>query len=79
MQKSFISYFLIVHACVAGAALLLLLPACTTENAYNSLRYYQEQDCQSMQKEDRDDCMRRSSMSYDEYQQQMRKQEGKEK
>ena len=66
---------MIVWSFLAGAALILSLTACTTENAYNSLRYYQEQDCQSMQKTDRDDCMRRSGMSYDEYQQEMKKQE----
>jgi len=54
---------------------ILSLAACTSQNAYNSLRYYQEQDCQKMEKVDRDDCIRRSGMSYDEYQQQMKKQE----
>ena len=57
---------------------LLSLTACTSQNAYNSLRYYQEQDCQRMEKTDRDDCMRRSGMSYDEYRQEMKKQEKKE-
>jgi hypothetical protein len=75
MQKNVISYFFIVRSSLAGAALILSLTACTTEHAYNSLRYYQEQDCQGMQKTDRDDCMRRSGMSYDEYQLEMKKQE----
>ncbi len=79
MQKRFTSYCLIADTYLAIAALILSLQACTTENANNSLRYYQEQDCQSMEKTDRDDCMRRAGMSFDEYQQQMEKQKGKEK
>jgi hypothetical protein len=79
MQKCYMPYCFMVNFYLAVAAPILSLPACTTENAYNSLRYYQEQDCQGMQKADRDDCMRRSGRSYDEYQQQMKKQEGQEK
>lgn len=52
--------------------MILLVTGCTTQNAYDSLRYHQEQDCQKMQGTDRDACMRRSDMSYDEYQSQLK-------
>ncbi len=42
------------------AMLLTAVSACTTQNAYNSLRVHHELDCQQMQGADRGDCMRRS-------------------
>jgi hypothetical protein len=51
--------------------LMVLLSAdggCTARTAYDGLRYNQELNCQKMQGADRDDCVRRSDMSYDEYQ-----------
>ncbi|MEK6744036.1 MAG: hypothetical protein AABZ15_10510 [Nitrospirota bacterium] len=56
---------------------LMILFACTgcAQVAYDSLRQNQSMNCQQMQgTADRDDCMRRSDMSYDEYQRQMNKQ-----
>jgi hypothetical protein len=55
-------------------SMILSVASCTTQNAYDSLRYNRELDCQKMQGMDRDDCMRRSGMSYDEYQRQMKNQ-----
>jgi len=55
-------------------AAMYFMPGCTTQNAYDSIRYNRELDCQKMQGEDRDDCMRRSGMSYDEYQRQLKSQ-----
>ena len=51
--------------------MILSVTGCTSQNAYDNLRYHQEQDCQKMQGADRDDCIRRSDMSYDEYQSQL--------
>jgi hypothetical protein len=56
------------------AAVLFLVPACA-QVAYDSLRANQELKCQKLQGADRDDCMRRSGMSYDEYERELRKQE----
>lgn len=56
-------------------ALIFLLSAsagCAARTAYDSLRYNQELNCQKMQGADRDDCLKRSDMSYDEYQRQLK-------
>jgi hypothetical protein len=56
-------------------SLMILLPAgvgCTARTAYDGLRYNQELNCQKMQGADRDDCLKRSDMSYDEYQRQLK-------
>jgi hypothetical protein len=55
--------------------MIMPLTGCTSQNAYDSLRYHQELDCQKMQGADRDDCIRRSGMSYDEYQRQLNEQQ----
>jgi hypothetical protein len=54
---------------------IISITGCTSQNAYDSLRYHQELDCQKIQGADRDDCMRRFGMSYDEYQRQLDKQQ----
>ena len=62
---------------IASSALLVLLAlvsGCTARTAYDSLRLHQELECQKMQGAERDQCLRRSDMSYDEYQQQLNKQ-----
>jgi hypothetical protein len=56
-------------------ALMVLLSAsvgCTARTAYDGLRYNQELNCQKMQGSDRDNCLKRSDMSYDEYQRQLK-------
>ena len=54
--------------------LILLVTGCTTQNVYDSFRFNRELECQQMQGIDRDDCMRRTGMSYDEYQRQLKQQ-----
>ncbi len=52
------------------AAMLILSVACTgcAQIVYDSLQNSQSRDCQRMQgRADRDECQRRSDMSYDEY------------
>jgi hypothetical protein len=59
----------------AMIALLILLSAglgCTAQTAYDSLRFNQELNCSKMQGPERDDCLKRSDMSYDEYQRQLK-------
>jgi hypothetical protein len=46
-------------------------------NYYDGLRLRQEMDCQKLQGADRDECARKSGMSYDEYQRQLKEQEQK--
>jgi hypothetical protein len=55
-------------------AVIYFTIGCSSQNAYDSLRYQQDLDCQKMQGADRDDCMRKSDMSYDEYQRQLKNQ-----
>jgi len=63
-------------SCIKITSLMILL-ACTgcAQVAYDSLRQSQAMNCQQMQStSDRDACMQRSDMSYDEYQRQLNKQ-----
>ena len=46
--------------------------SCTTRTAYDSLRYNQELECQKLQGADQQECLRRTGMSYDEYQMQLK-------
>jgi len=61
--------------------MMILLTAgsgCTARTAYESLQYNRELDCQKMQGgADREECSKRSGMSYDEYQRQLNKQQNK--
>ena len=57
------------------STMLQSVTGCTTQNAYDGLRYNRELECQKMQGTDRDDCMRRSGMSYDEYQRELNQQQ----
>jgi hypothetical protein len=50
---------------------------CGARNYYDGLRLGQEMDCQKLQGADRDDCARKSGMSYDEYQRRLKDREQK--
>jgi hypothetical protein len=50
---------------------------CASRNYYEGLRLRQEMDCQKLQGADRDECARKSGMSYDEYQRQLKEREQK--
>lgn len=60
---------------------MLLLTACsgcTARTAYESLHYNRELDCQKMLgTADREECLKRSGMSYDEYQHRLNKDRNK--
>lgn len=59
---------------VTALAVLLILAGCA-QVAYDSLRQSQVLNCQQMPgTTDRDECMRRSGMSYEEYQRQLDRQ-----
>jgi len=61
---------------IVMAILLTACSGCTARTAYDSLRYNRELDCQKMQgTADREECSKRSGMSYDEYQRQMNEQQ----
>jgi hypothetical protein len=49
---------------------------CSTRNIYDGIRFHQELDCSQLRGADRDDCFRRSGMSYDEYQRQLKERQG---
>lgn len=56
-------------------ALLLAMAissGCSARNVYDGIRFHQEMDCSQLQGADRDECYRRSGMSYDEYQKQLK-------
>jgi hypothetical protein len=53
---------------------IIMLSGCTTRTAYDSLRYNREMECQKLQGDQRQECLRRSGMSYDEYQHQLKEQ-----
>mgnify|MGYP005840829823 CR=1 FL=1 len=55
---------------VFASLLIFVLVAfgCGARNVYDSLRIYQEINCEKLIGTDREECLRRSGMSYDEYQ-----------
>lgn len=61
-----------------GIVFLLMVvaaPGCSNRALYDSLRYNQELRCQELQGSDRNECMQRSGMSYDEYQRRLKERE----
>lgn len=56
--------------------LLLIATAsgCGPRNVYDGLRYNRELECRKLQGRDQSECLRRSGMSYDEYQRQLKEQ-----
>ncbi len=60
---------------MVAMAMLSLFAGCA-QVAYNTLQQNQALECQKLQgATDRDECLKRSSMSYDEYQRLLKKQE----
>jgi hypothetical protein len=51
---------------------VLMSAGCARQTGYDMLRYQQEMDCQKMYGADQDECYKRSGMSYDEYQKQLK-------
>jgi hypothetical protein len=54
--------------------LIVTISGCSARTAYDSLRYNREMECQKLQGADQSECLRRSGMSYDEYQRQLKEQ-----
>jgi hypothetical protein len=56
--------------------LLLIVTAssCGPRNVYDGIRYNREMECQKLQGLDQSECLRRSGMSYDEYQRHLKEQ-----
>ncbi len=52
---------------------------CGPRQFYDGLRSAQEMECQKLQKSDQDECLRRSGMSYDEYQRRLKEREKQNK
>jgi len=61
-----------ITAVIPAMLLIMTGAGCTTRTVYDSLRVQQEMECQKLQGADRDECARRSGMSYDEYQRQLK-------
>jgi hypothetical protein len=64
-----------VIAFVPAMLLIVMDYGCGPRNIYDSLRFYQEMGCDKLQGTERDECSRRSRMSYDEYQRQLKERE----
>jgi hypothetical protein len=60
---------------ISAMLLIALFSGCGTRNIYEGLRFYQEMDCEKLQGADRDECSRRSGMSYDEYERRLKERE----
>lgn len=59
--------------CAVVALFALMVHGCSARNAYESLRIYQEMNCEKLIGSDREECLRRGGMSYDEYQKHLKK------
>lgn len=63
------------------ACCTVLMPAalfsagCTARSVYDTLRISQERACDQMMGREREECLKRSGMSYDDYQRQLKEQE----
>ena len=64
-----------VIAFVPAMLLIVMGYGCGARNIYDGLRFYQEMGCEKLQGTDRDECSRRSGMSYDEYERQLKERE----
>jgi len=53
------------------AFLIVTTSGCGPRNVYDAIRYNRELECQKLQGPDQSECLRRSGMSYDEYQRQL--------
>lgn len=60
---------------ISAMLLIALIYGCGPRNIYDSLRFHQEMGCEKLQGADRDECSRRSGMSYDEYERQLKARE----
>lgn len=52
--------------------LILFIYGCSGRSMYDTLRTYQEMRCNELQGHDREECLRQSGLTYDEYQKQLR-------
>jgi hypothetical protein len=59
-------------AWITAIVLLGLLPACGSRSMYEMMRLHQDQRCLALQGSDRNACLQRNQMSYDEYQRQLK-------
>ena len=57
---------------VSTILLMVTFSGCGPRTVYDSLRYNQELRCQKLHGDDRDECLKQSGMSYDEYQRQLK-------
>ena len=53
---------------------IMMLSGCSSRIVYDSLRANQEMNCSKLPRSDQDECYRKSGMSYDEYQKQLKEQ-----
>ncbi len=59
---------------ITNMMVTVLCAGCGTRSLYDGLRIQQEMQCQKLERSDQQDCVKRSGMSYDEYQQHKKKQ-----
>lgn len=62
-------------AFVPAMLLIVMGYGCGPRNIYDGLRFSQEMGCEKLQGADRDECSRRSGMSYDEYERRLKERE----
>lgn len=56
-----------ILSALATALLLCLEAGCGSRGVYDAMRLHQEQRCLELQGTDRNECLQRTGMSYDEY------------
>jgi hypothetical protein len=62
---------------IAAILIAVTCCGCASRNYYEGLRLRQDMDCRGLRGADGDECARKSGMSYDEYQRQLKEREQK--
>lgn len=62
-------------ACLLFLLIILPITGCTKRSMYEGLKNYQQMDCDKLLGREREECVRQSGMSYDEYQRQLKERE----
>lgn len=58
---------------ISMVLVIAIWTGCGPRPFYEGLRFGQEMECRKLQRSEQDECLKRSGMSYDEYERQLKK------